>query len=263
MKPWAMVVLGAVLLAAPIPLLAEETLPVPAVTVAALDAQHAGFNAVLTAVVRADGVDYAAVRTHRPTLDAYLAQLAAAPEPADRAGRLALWMNAYNAWTLAVVERMLPADPAGWPRWSIRDQKPPLTPWKHFRFTVAGRAVTLDGIEHQILRPLGDPRIHVGINCASRSCPPLLPTPFTAATVDAQLESAARAFAASPYHVRVVDGAVQTNPILSWFGEDFTAAGGVAAWLRPRTRPEVAALLGRPVTFFDYDWRLNLAGAAP
>ena len=257
------VLLGAALLAAPMALLAEETLPTPTVAVAALDADHARFAGVLAAVVRADGVDYAAVRSRRGDLDGYLAQLAAAPEPAARTGKLALWMNAYNAWTLAVVERMLPAEPAGWPRWSIRDQKPPLTPWKHFRFTVAGRSVTLDGIEHQILRPLGDPRIHVGINCASRSCPPLLPAPFTAATVDAQLESAARAFAASPYHVRVTDGAVVANPILSWFGEDFTATGGVAGWLRPRTRPEVAALLDRPIRFFDYDWRLNLAGAAP
>lgn len=260
---WVTPTLALVLLLGPIPLLSVETIPTPAVTVVALDAAHSSLAGLLAAVVKTDGVDYGEVRRQRATLEAYLAQLATVAVPVDRKGQLALWMNAYNAWTLAVVERMLPKDPAGWPRWSIRDQRPPLGPWKGFTFTVAGRAVTLDGIEHQILRPLGDPRIHVGINCASRSCPPLLPAPFTAATVEAQLEAAARAFAASTYHVRLDGSTVVANPILSWFAEDFAAAGGAAGWLRSRTRPEVVPHLGTDLRFFDYDWRLNLAGAGP
>ena len=113
---------------------------------------------------------------------------------------------------------------------------------------------------HQLLRPLGDPRVHFSVNCASRSCPPLLAKPYLAATVDAQLNSVTAAFATDPYHMRWVSGKLQVNPILDWFSEDFSAVGGVAKFLSPRSSPEVRQYLdaGKKISYFEYDWLLNL-----
>ncbi len=246
---------------------AVEDLPTPALTVPALDAGHRVLAEVLAAAVRPDGVDYAMVQQMRPTLDRYRAQLAAATDPAGRDERLAFYINAYNALTLALVAARLPADRALWPAWSITFiGPPPGSAWKGLRFVVAGTPRTLDEIEHAVLRPLGEPRIHVAINCASRSCPPLAAEPYRAATLDAQLAAAARVFATSPYHVRSADGTLQVNPILDWFGGDFAGVGGPRGFLRAYvTDSAMAAQLtgdGR-LAFFPYDWRLNLAGAAP
>ena len=143
---------------------------------------------------------------------------------------VALFINAYNACTLALVVDRLPADASTWATWSIKDAGSTFTSvWRSYRFEVAGKRYTLDEMEHAVLRPLGDPRIHMAINCASRSCPPLIAEPFRLATLDAQLEAAARAFAASPHHLRLDEGVLRINPILDWFGADFAAGGGVRA----------------------------------
>ena len=85
----------------------------------------------------------------------------------------------------------------------------------------AGR-VTLDDIEHQILRrELKEPRIHFAINCASVSCPPLPPEPYRAATLDTQLDEAARRYLASPEGLRVDGDTLRVSSILDWYGQDF------------------------------------------
>ena len=249
-------------------LAAVELVPTPALAAPPLDAGHAELAGVLAAVVRRDGVDYARLRAVRPALDRYRVQLAAATAPTARSEVLALWMNAYNALTLALVDRLLPADPAAWPVWSIRNGgSGARSVWQQHAFAVAGSTLTLDQIEHARLRPLGDPRIHLGINCASRSCPPLAVAPFTAAAVDAQLDHLAAAFAADPAQVRIAADAVEINPILVWFASDFAAAGGARGFLLrhlPATAAVARALApGTPLRPFDYDWRLNLAGGAP
>jgi len=250
-----------------VPVFAVDEVPTPTVVVPPLDAEHREFAAVLHVAVKPDGVDYAALRADHAALDRYRAQLAAVAQPTDRSGKLALFINAYNAQTLALVISKLPADPATWPSWSIKDAGSTFTSvWKAYSFVVAGRRYTLDELEHKVLRPLGEPRIHVAINCASKSCPPLAAQPYLVATLDAQLEATARAFAADPYHVRLEQGVLRINPILDWFAEDFTAGGGIRAFLRARVPAgPVADYLagGKPLKFFDYDWKLNLAAVKP
>ena len=249
------------------PVFAVDEVPTPAVDVPPLDAEHREFATVLHVAVKPDGVDYAALRADRAALDRYRAQLAAVALPADRPGKLVLFINAYNAQTLALVISKLPTDPAAWPTWSIKDAGGIFTSvWKAYSFVIAGRRYTLDEIEHKVLRPLGEPRIHVAINCASKSCPPLAAQPYLVATLDAQLKATARAFAADPYHLRLEQGVLRINPILDWFGEDFTAGGGVRAFLRANVPagPVADYLAGsKPLKFFDYDWKLNLAAAKP
>jgi hypothetical protein len=256
----------AMLLAAIAQLAAVEPFPTPAIAAPPLDAEHRAFATVLATVAKPDGVAYAALRADRSALDHYRAQLAAAAPPVGKAEQLALFINAYNASTLALVVDRLPADEASWPGWSITKAGGTFTSvWKSFDFEIARKRYTLDAMEHAVLRPLGDPRIHMAINCASRSCPPLVAEPFRLATLDAQLEATARAFAASPYHLRLEGGVLRLNPILDWFGEDFTASGGVRSFMRARVPagPVADHLAGTaPLRFFDYDWRLNLSGMA-
>ena len=245
---------------------AVEALPTPPLSVPPLDADHTELATVLRASVRPDGVDYASVQTMLPTLARYRVQLAQAPDPTDRQERLSFYINAYNALTLALVAEKLPPANRTWPAWSITVIGPPAgNAWKGFSYVVAGTPRTLDEIEHRLLRPLGEPRIHFAINCASQSCPALAAEPYRVATLDAQLATATANFVASPYHLRLADGRLRVNPLLEWFGDDFTAAGGVRAFLRAHVPPGPTATFlagNEPLQYFLYDWRLNLAGAS-
>ena len=251
---------------------AVEAIPTPASAAAiaapALDADHAIWGAVLAQIVRPDGVDYAAVQRLQPELDRYRFQLAHAVEPTATAERLAFFINAYNALTVQLVASKLPADQKTWPDWSITLIGPPAgNAWKGYSFVVAGVPRTLDAIENAVLRPLGEPRIHFAINCASRSCPTLSAQAYRAATLTAQLANATAAFAHDPTQLRLADGHLRVNPILDWFAADFAAAGGVRKFLLSEVTepgPLATQLAGAdPLQFFIYDWRLNLAHALP
>jgi hypothetical protein len=209
-------------------------------------------------------VDYAALAGD-PDWRRLVDALASAPEPAagaPRAERLAYWINAYNVLAIDVVVR-------AWPVRSIRDAGSLLRPvWKREAGRVGGRPVTLDEIEHAILRPLGDPRIHAAIVCASTSCPSLSREPYRPERADEQLEAAARAFVADRRKgVRPEAQGLRVSRIFEWFAADFAAqeaAGrrGVLGFVRRHAGPELAAAIDAldadpPLAYFDYDWSLN------
>jgi hypothetical protein len=134
--------------------------------------------------------------------------------------------------------------------------------------------VTLDDIEHQVLRPtFKDARIHFAVNCASISCPPLTAQPYRPETLDAQLNEAARAYIGSREGMRVHGETLLVSSIFKWYGDDFVAdyaalapAGGSAAerailGVIIKYGPVDAAQLahsGRArIRFLDYNWSLN------
>ena len=171
---------------------------------------------------------------------------------------LAYWINAYNVLAIDVVVRSYPVE-------SIRDVGSFLRPvWKRPAGTVGGRVVTLHEIEHEILRPLGDPRIHGAIVCASLSCPPLLRAPYRAERLDGQLEAIWRRWLADPWKGTRVDAPAQTlwlSRIFDWFEEDFEGTGGVLAsvgrYAPGATSDWIAANPEASIRFLDYDWHLN------
>ena len=204
-------------------------------------------------------VDYAALRGD-PDWAQLVAGLAASPEPATSAERLAYWINAYNILVIDLVARNYPLE-------SIRDLGSLLRPvWKLDAGRAAGRVVTLDEVEHAILRPLGEPRFHMAIVCASTSCPSLAREPFRAERLDAQLDAAARAFVArSDKGLRVEARRLRISKIFRWFDSDFDASGGVLAFVRRHATPEVRAAIDGlgpepSLVYFDYDWSLNGIG---
>ncbi|MEX2644296.1 MAG: DUF547 domain-containing protein [Acetobacterales bacterium] len=209
----------------------------------------------------ANRVDYGGVAAaDRLALKDYVRRLGEIPiSRHSRPEQLAYWINLYNALTVDVV---LDHYPVG----SIRDIdiSPGFFsdgPWGKKLVTIEGEPVSLDDIEHRILRPIWqDPRIHYAVNCASIGCPDLQPEPFTAGTADAMLTAAAQGYVNDPRGVLVADGRASASSIYDWFQADFGGGeDGVLAHLRRyaddglRERLEGIASIGR----YRYDWSLN------
>jgi hypothetical protein len=202
-------------------------------------------------------VDYAAI-----ALDPRWKQLIASVQSADpralagRAQTLAFWIDVYNILAIDLVARHYPVD-------GIRDIGSLFRPvWDRAAGRVGDSPVTLGQIEHEILRPLGDPRIHAAIVCASVSCPPLGREAYEPSRLDDQLDAALRAFLAIPEKgSRYTPGSavLQLSRIFDWFAEDFEASGGIPEALRSHLPDDTAAALDtRPrIRFMDYDWSLN------
>ncbi len=111
---------------------------------------------------------------------------------ATPAEKLAFWINAYNILTIDLVVQHYPVS-------SIKDVGSFVRPvWDLEAGVVGGKTYTLDQVEHEILRPLGEPRIHAAIVCASISCPPLRREPYRAAALDAQLDDSLRRWLSNP-----------------------------------------------------------------
>ena len=191
-------------------------------------------------------------------LDDYVSMLAATPiDGYRREQQLAYWINLYNALTVREILRFYPLD-------SIRDISSGLFssgPWKKDLVSVEGETLTLDDIEHRILRPIWrDPRIHYAVNCASIGCPNLQPEAYTADNTETLLERGAREFVNHPRGARVVDGELEVSSIYSWFRADFGGSdAGVIAHLRRYASADLRAALDGIEEIDDdaYDWSLN------
>jgi hypothetical protein len=204
-------------------------------------------------------VDYAGLQTSRDWR-----RLVASLDDVDTeslAGdaKLAFWINAYNVLAIDVVVRSYPVK-------GIKEIGSLLRPvWKKTAGQVDGREISLDEIEHGILRPMGDPRIHGAIVCASLSCPPLLREPYRAERLDAQLETSLRRWLADERKGLRVEAArerLHLSRIFDWFEEDFEPAGGVLAFVARYAPEEEAAWIrahgaDARIRYLEYDWSLN------
>ena len=229
---------------------------------------HAAWQELLDAYVVASEsglnlVDYAGLAgrpADRAKLGGYLDYLQGVdPLACSRAEQKAYWINLYNALTLQVVLSEYPVDSIK----QIHEGVVPNTgPWGDVHASVNGRGLTLDDIEHRILRPLWrDNRIHYGVNCAAWGCPHLVATAFTAANTDRLLDEAARAYV---NHRRGVDlkgpDRVVVSSIYEWYAEDFgNTEESVLAHLVDYADDELAARLDGfdGAIEYDYDWSLN------
>ncbi len=184
---------------------------------------------------------------------------------ATRDERLAFWINAYNALAIDLVVRHYPVE-------SIRDLGSLFRPvWRRSAGVIDGRPVSLHEIEHRILRPMGEPRIHGALVCASLSCPPLRREPYRAAGLPEQLDGNVRRWLGDPRKGARLDRTTRTlhlSRVFDWFEEDFAPAGGVVAFVAQYLPPAEAAFLRAnrdeiEVRFLPYDWRLNDLATAP
>ena len=238
---------------------------------------HAVWDRLLKAYVRPAGdgvnrVDYKAFKAAgHAELKTYVKLLEATDvRSLDRPEQLAYWVNLYNAKTVDIVLDHYPVA-------SIRDISLDDSllgfikrsvgaggPWKARVVAVAGHALSLDNIEHDILRPVfKDARVHYAINCASYGCPNLMTEAFTGARIGALLDQGARDFVNHPRGLEIKNGKLRASSIYDWFQVDFGGnAAGVLAHVVKFAGPELkAALAGRTaIDSYDYDWRLNDVG---
>jgi len=250
-----------------------------ALPAAAFDHAYAAWGALLQRHVRyiangdASRVDYAGMKRDHAALKAVLADFEQVPrvefDAWTKPQQEAFLMNAYNALT---VEKILTRYPD---IHSIRDFGTVFgNPWKDKFFTLFGEPMSLDGIEHGMLRKEGvydEPRVHFAVVCASIGCPMLRNEPFVAGRLDAQLEDAMRRFLSDRSRNRydAASGELQVSKIFDWYGKDFERGWHGYTSVKATLARYAGLLADRPedravvrerkagVSFLDYDWSLN------
>ena len=224
------------------------------------DAPYAKYDALLRRYVDEQGmVDYAAFKANdERALRACVEELAGMdPARMGSAAKKAYWINVYNAVTLQAMLEF-------WPLESIKDKVSSLPGgydvWDDYGF--GPKKLSLNHVEHQILRKMGDPRVHAAIVCASRGCPILLNAAYVPAKLDAQLDASVRKWLRDPKRgLKLAGDEVLLSKIFSWFGDDFAEdEAGRLAWIARYVAPGVAKKLrsgALEVDFLDWDWSIN------
>jgi len=227
---------------------------------------HAAWDAMLKQHVTHDDsglnrVDYAAwKRESREDLLAYIDRLESAEvTKLSRPEQYAYWVNLYNAVTVALILKHYPVD-------SIRDIdiSPGFFsngPWGAKLVEVGGLKLSLDNIEHDILRVnWDDPRVHYAVNCASIGCPNIARGAYTGESLDKLLDAAARAYIGSPRGIHFDGDSVTVSRIYSWYDEDFgNSEAGVIKHISQYAQGETAERLAglSSIDDYEYDWSLN------
>jgi len=214
------------------------------------------FDALLkahTGATKADGIAFTGVNYDAWQQDARHAEALAAIKQVDiktlsKVEQKTFWINAYNFLTIDLIN-------ANNERESIRNLGSTFSgPWKKFKWNINGTERTLNEIEHEILRKLGDERIHFAINCASLSCPDLLGIAYRADTLDAQLAQQEKyTLSETTKGVKIDGNVVMISKIFKWFDDDFNK-GDIKGWLKEHVAnyPDNAK-----IKYFDYSWKLN------
>ena len=223
---------------------------------ASTGADHSVFNKLLQQYVKDGRVDYAGFQSVEKKLDQYLDSL----EKVDismlsRDEQFAFYANAYNAWTIKLILSKYPKIK------SIKSLGVFNTgPWKKKVVRLKGEKISLDNVEHDILRPqFKDPRVHFAINCAAKSCPPLRPEAFRGDILNQQLDDSTRSFINDPKSYRLEGNNLYVSRIFKWFSEDFR--DGALAFFQQYAEGELKERLSKSgkinVKYLKYDWSLN------
>ena len=215
---------------------------------------HGIYKEVLKKFVDNGKVDYAALKNSPHPLDSYLTMAAELDSEMlnslPRNEKIAFYINVYNALTLKVIEYYYPVK-------SIKDIP---GAWDKLKFKVAGRGLTLNQIEHEIIRKeFEEPRIHFALVCASKSCPELSSEPFSGKDLDEQLDREARKFINDKAKVRLDkhNEVLYISPIFKWFEKDF---GDIIKFISKYLPEDDAGFIveTKPkIKYLNYDWSLN------
>lgn len=227
------------------------------------EVSHQAWQNILDKYLHADhssGVNlfnYSAVESaDRKALEDYLDALQAIdPRTLSRNEQLAYWINFYNALTAQVVLKKYPIETIR----SIRYLSSPFGPWDKNLVKVQGVKLSLNDIEHGILRPIWqDPRIHFAVNCASIGCPNLVDKVFTAANSDELMNAAAKDFINHSRGVEIKGDTLVLSSIFDWYRSDFgNNESELLDYLSEFFEGDVSRLKGIRELEYQYDWSLN------
>ena len=229
-------------------------------TTAEFGQTHALFTSVLTNYVKDARVDFAALKAHPQDLTRYLDQVAAVSKAEfkkwSEPEQIAFLANAYNAYTLRLIIDHYPLK-------SIKDIGSFINgPWDQPVVKLFGETITLNTLEHKILRvDYAEPRLHFALVCAAKGCPPLRNEAYVGVRLNEQLNDQGKQFLAEAAKNRVeaAEHTVYLSPIFKWYAGDFEQkSGSVLAALKPYwpAKP-VAGYEDFKIRYTDYDWSLN------
>ncbi len=194
-------------------------------------------------------VDYEIIKTDPELQEKIMLQLEklkTVKVPEEGKHKLAFWINAYNFFTIVDVANNYP----------VTSMKK--IGWKNSHHEVEGTLYSLDNIEHDVIRPLADPRIHFAINCASVGCPSLKAEIFDANQIDMQLDKATANALKNPLHLRMVNNKLNSTRLFKWFRKDFESGEyeGVKDFIN-WFAPERLRNTNKIKKSIKYDWNLN------
>ncbi|MBA3881825.1 MAG: DUF547 domain-containing protein [Chthoniobacterales bacterium] len=213
----------------------------------------ADYNRLLAKYATPNGVKYSEWKSNAADMQALQAVVDGIAKEnvgsQNQKDQLAYYVNAYNAWILHEALGKYPVK-------SVKDAL--FTFFTAKRIKVAGSETSFNALEKETIRSkFNDPRVHFALNCASRSCPPLLADAFRGDKLDAQFEKLAKGFVNSERGVRGDGGRVELSKIFDWYKDDFAKDGGAVAFINKRRTDPLPA--DAKISYQDYDWGLNEA----
>ena len=210
---------------------------------------HSSFDQLLKQHVSLDGkVDYKGFQKNRKSFDQYLNQIQNVKSTADwsEKERLAFYINAYNAFTIQLILDHYP----------VKSINEIAQPWDKKFFSLEGKKLSLNFLEHEILRKkFSEPRIHFAIVCASFSCPQLRNEAFSADRLEIQLNEQTRKFLADPDKNILSQEKAEISQLFSWFKDDFSKKGSVIDFINQYS--EIKLTKKTKIKYLDYNWSLN------
>ncbi|HLV15575.1 MAG TPA: DUF547 domain-containing protein [Xanthomarina sp.] len=220
----------------------------PILQVEAQTVNYGAWNSFLKKHVNSYGeVNYQAIKTDQKSLVVSL-ETFMKNEPNETWSKnetLAYWINAYNAFTIKLISDNYPIK-------SIKDIK---NPWDLEFIQIGNKNLSLNEIEHDILRKLSEPRIHFAIVCASKSCPKLLNEAYIPSKLDLQLTVATEEFLSDKSRNSISQEHLKLSKIFKWFTGDFTQNGSLIDFLNLYTDVKISQKAKK--TYNDYSWELN------
>ena len=215
------------------------------------------YAGLLKKYVKNGVVNYQGFKNEESVLDKYLKVLEEVDSKTlSRKEQFAFYINAYNSWTIKLIL-------SGYPGVKSIKELGSLfkSPWKKKICRIDGKIMTLDDIDHSILRPrFKDPRVHFAINCAAKSCPPLRSESYRVGELNKQLDEMAKAFINDNGRNRFEDHTLYVSSIFKWFREDFNKdiISFFVKYAKGDLKGQLEAKRGKiKVKYLDYDWSLN------
>jgi hypothetical protein len=208
---------------------------------------HDKFDALLSKYVSSNGdVDYKGLKNDVSKLQVYLNELTSIQLASlSKNEKLAFWINAYNAYTIKLIIDNYPVN-------SITDLEGG-KPWDKKWIMLDGKTLSLNNIENDIIRPqFNEPRIHFAVNCAAKSCPPLLNKAWTASNLESNFVTQTKKFINNPQFNKVTEKSIEISKIFEWYGEDF---GDIFTFFNKYSDTNVSPSAEKK--FLEYNWALN------
>lgn len=241
-------------------LLCLFSLGLPAASWSMDDVDHSLFADLLKRYVKHGVVDYQGFKSEEEKLDGYLKVLKKTDTGRlSRNEQFAFYINTYNAWTIKLILGAYPGIKSIWDlggriiKWR--------SPFRKKMVRIEGKTISLDYLEHGMIRPrFKDPRVHFAVNCASKSCPPLISEPYIGSILDQQLDASTRAFLHNPQRNYLQANTLYVSKIFKWYAEDFD--NDIVSFFLRFAQGELKEKLivqkdEIEVKYLEYDWSLN------